>query len=141
MCKRISPQLFLPMEHRSYNRVLKISSTILIPPTPTPDFHPGFHFEVFRQPRFTQETPIHFFQAHIFAFLTPKMASLTPKTWEKSPYNKEKGPNFTYPVSRGLETGLVGPKAPHLILHIKKNIFTTVFLDLSKKTKTLFHRS
>ena len=56
-----------------------------------------------------------FFQAQIFAFLTPKMDSLTPKTWEKSPNNIEIGPNFTYPVSRGLETGLAVAKAPHLI--------------------------
>ena len=28
-----------------------------------------------------------FFQAHIFAFLTPKMDSLMPKTWEKSTNN------------------------------------------------------
>ena len=34
--------VFLPVEHRSYNRVLKISSTILKPP-------PTNHLEVFRQ--------------------------------------------------------------------------------------------
>ena len=86
--------LFLPVEHRSYNRVFKISSTILIPPT-------GFW--------------AIFFQAHIFAFLTPKMNSLTPKTWEMSPNNKEIGPNITYPVSRGLETGMAVPKMLPLI--------------------------
>ena len=52
-----------------------------------------------------------------------KMYSLTPKTWEKSPNNIEIGPNFTYPVSRGLVTGLAAPKAPlslclHRFLHL-----------------------
>ena len=46
---------------------------------------------------------------HIFAFLTPKMDSLTLKIWGKCPNNIEIGPNFTYPVSRGLVTGLAAP--------------------------------
>ena len=44
--------LFLPVEHRSYNRDFKISSTILKSP------HPGNHLEVFRQACFTYETAI-----------------------------------------------------------------------------------
>ena len=62
------------------------------------------------------------------AFLTPKMDSLTPKTWEKSPNNIEIGPNFTYPVSRGLETGLAVLKVPHL-LKLRSSYFFKHFLN------------
>ena len=51
--------------------------------------------------------------------------------------NKEIGPNFTYPVSRGLETGLAAPKVPHLIFTPFKKIFSHSFLHLSKKTNCL----
>ena len=83
--------LFLPVEHRSYNEIFKLAFFLSIQ-----------FFAIF-------------FHAHIFAFLTPKMDFLTPKTWEKSPNNIEIGPNFTYPVSKGLETGSAAAKAPHLI--------------------------
>ena len=60
--------------------------------------------------------------------MTPKMDSLTPKTWEKSPNNIGIGPNFTYPVSRGLETGLAAPKMPHL-LKLRRRYFLKHFLN------------
>ena len=45
---------------------------------------------------------------------------------------KEIGPNFTYPVSRGLETGLAAAKAPYLI---KLHFCTFLKKNLSEKTQ------
>ena len=44
---------FLPVEHRSWNRVFKISSKNMLPPGPPP---PKNHLEIFRQACFTNET-------------------------------------------------------------------------------------
>ena len=58
------------------------------------------------------------------------------KTWERVPNNIEIRPNFTYPVSRGLETGLAAAKAPHLI-KLLFNTFLHLFLNknLSEKNQ------
>ena len=74
--------IFLPVEHRSYTEIFKLTYTKLVLPVKRP-----FNFTL---------------------FLTPKMDSLTPKTWAKSLNNIEIGPNFIYPVFRGLETGFGG---------------------------------
>ena len=60
------------------------------------------------------------------------MDTLTPKTWEKSPNNKEIRLNLSYPVSRGLVTGLVTGLAFFFNLY---KIYVCSFLHLFKNWK------
>ena len=136
----------------------------MVTPPPTPP--PKIHLEIFREACFTFFSKnVHFeclfwtFASKIHIFFPPKFLSSNFYLiicLKKSKNNIEIRPNFTYSVSRDLETGSAVPKALHLLKLWCRYFFfyffflsviflsflnTFLHLNLLEKTKDSFHRS